>query len=170
MKNFLISHPELEQYYLLIAQGQIFLRPAAVVTVLGSCVSVTFHSPKRKIGGIFHALLARSGDYVSKSPPEDPFRFVATGIHTLWAELLRMGVDRKEVECKIFGGANALLDGEMAVGKKNALTAFETLAELGLRVLASHVGGDRGRKLLFLPHTGEVYMKTLTNTFASNNS
>ena len=34
----------------------------------------------------------------------------------------------------------------------------------GLRLTASDVGGDRGRKLLFLTHTGDVWVKRLNKS------
>ncbi|HMM40193.1 MAG TPA: chemotaxis protein CheD, partial [Desulfovibrio sp.] len=60
--------------------------------------------------------------------------------------------------------ANSLVQGEFGIGMKNVRTAFAGLASAGLRVTASNVGGTRGRKLVFLPSTGDVYMKILSET------
>lgn len=159
INRILQRFPDIRQHFLLIAEGRTFASPTAVHTVLGSCVSVTFHCQRLGLGAMFHALLPRAADYREKNV--STYRYVDTAVTSLWHRLSVLGVDRNEVQCKILGGANALMNDEYACGQKNALVAFETLAELGLRVVASNVGGRFGRKALFLSHTGEVFVKTL---------
>ncbi len=56
---------------------------------------------------------------------------------------------------------DAMFAEQFGVGRRNVLMAFETLESERLRVAASDVGGDRGSKLLFFTHTGEVFVKRL---------
>ncbi len=161
MRNILERHPGADQVYLLVAQGGLYERPTLVQTVLGSCVSVAFFNRRRRIGGIFHALLPKAADYEAILPPQNPYRYVDAAVDALAAKLARLGVSATGMECKVFGGASALFQGEAGVGEKNVLMAFEALARHRLRVTATHVGGDRGRKLVFLSHTGEVFVKFL---------
>ena len=162
MRNILDRHPGLDSLYLLVAQGGVFERPTLVQTVLGSCVSVAFFSRRQRVGGIFHALLPCLADYEKGGPtPGNRFRYVDAAVDAVVASLSRRGVDLPEVECKVFGGAAAMFQGEACVGQKNVLAAYEALARHRLRVTASHVGGERGRKLVFISHTGEVYVKFL---------
>ncbi len=161
MRNILGEHPEADQIYLLVAQGGLYERPTLVQTVLGSCVSVVFFSRRHLLGGIFHALLPKAGDYEPLIPPLNPYRYVDAAVDALAARLARHGVSVAELECKVFGGASAIFQGEAGVGEKNVLAAFEALSRHRFRVTASHVGGDRGRKLVFVSHTGEVFVKFL---------
>jgi len=161
MRQVLKHHADIAIRYIKIGEGGTFEKPTAVQTVLGSCVSVTFFVPARGIGAMFHAFLPRpqsESDHV-----RDRFKFVSTAIQTVATSFVSMGIHRRQIECKVFGGANALLEGEYGVGRKNVHQAFETLEQSGLSVLVSSVGGSRGRKILFLSHTGEVYLKYLDN-------
>jgi chemotaxis protein CheD len=94
-------------------------------------------------------------------PPQNPFRYVDSSIDALAARLARRAAAPCEVECKVFGGASALFQGEAGVGEQNVRAAFEALARHRFRVAASHCGGEKGRKLVFLSHTGEVFVKLL---------
>jgi chemotaxis protein CheD len=162
MRNIVESYPDLKSVYLLVAQGGVYERPTLVQTVLGSCVSVAFFSRRQNLGGIFHALLPRREDYEKGLPnPATRFRYVDAAVDAVVAALVRRKTDLSLVECKVFGGAGAMFQGETAVGQKNVLAAYEALSRHQLRVTASHVGGDRGRKLVFLTHTGEVFVKSL---------
>ena len=147
-----------------IGEGRVFEGPNRVHVLLGSCVAVTFHLPGQGLGATFHALLPSRAEYARKEAHDTPFRFVDTAIETLLAALSRARVPLASLEIKVFGGANSLVQGEFGIGQKNVRAAFSTLALHGLRVIASNVGGTRGRKLVFLPATGEVFMKTLSET------
>lgn len=153
--------PELDSVYLMIAAGGVFLRPTAVQTVLGSCVSVTFHCPTLRIGGIFHALLPRAADYPRENPASTPYKYVDTAIQTVFNELEQLGARRHGLEAKVFGGACSDLDQSSGVGLRNVEAAFETLERCKVRIKAADVGGRRGRKLLFLSHAGDVFVKRL---------
>jgi len=157
----MMEHPGLACRYLLVSQGEVMTDPVLVQTVLGSCVSVTFFSRPRKIGGIFHALLPYSREYESGAGLSEPYKYVDTAIRRVCARLEDIGVALRDVECKVFGGAGTIFRNGSSVGQKNVLAAFEILASLRLRVTASHVGGPKGRKIVFAAHTGEVYVKLL---------
>ncbi len=147
-----------------IGEGGLFHEPAQVHVLLGSCVAVTFHSPARAMGGTFHALMPVRAELADRDPAASPFKYVDSAIDRLCQDLLRRQIRPDELQVKVFGGANSLTLGEIGMGMKNVRTAFAALAERGLRVATSSVGGTRGRKLVFLPHTGEVFMKTLNET------
>lgn len=170
MRELVNLYPDLDSVYLLVAQGGVYERPTMVQTVLGSCVSVVFYSRDCGFGGLFHALLPRSADYEKVLLPGNRFRYVDAAVDALAGALTRRGADLSEVECKVFGGAGALFQGESGVGQKNVLAAYEALARHRLRVTASHVGGDRGRKLVFFSHTGEVFVKYLGQAATSGPS
>jgi chemotaxis protein CheD len=74
-------------------------------------------------------------------------------------ELSRLRIRAGQVECKVFGGANAMFQESMGLGRKNVEIAFQELEKRGFKVVGSSVGGTTGRKLVFLTHTGEVFMR-----------
>ncbi len=163
MQGLLDRFPDHALAFLNVAQGGLYDRPTMVHTVLGSCVSVTFFAPRHGLSAIFHALLPRAGEYRLHAPEAAPYKFVDTAITTLAHRLMHRGVRPAEIECKVFGGASALFAEELSVGRRNVETAFTTLADLGLRVAASNVGGERGRKIVFASSTGEIFVRLLNN-------
>lgn len=77
-----------------------------------------------------------------------------------------LGIERKDVEIKIFGGSNMLSSNEgtsrvVAVGRKNIQTALQTIEEEHLSLIISDVGGTMGRKIYFYTHKGEILLKKL---------
>lgn len=155
---------DLPHRYLLVAQGGLFTTPTLVQTVLGSCVSVTMFAPHRCWGGIFHALLPRRTDFPGRQPG-DHFRYVDSAIWFLLHEFAKVGVSPQQLECKVFGGASPLSQRvESSAGQRNVDVALEVLAEAGLQVAASSMGGNHGRKLFFRTDTGLVLQKRFTVT------
>ena len=161
MRSVLKANAHLRLYHLMIAEGGLFGPNDAVQTILGSCVSVTFHHPQEHIGAIFHALLPKWAEYENPLSAKNRFKYVDSAVDTLCRKIQKMGLRLDKLDCKVFGGASPLLRGELGAGKRNAQTALESLEKHGLRIVASNVGGIQGRKLLFLVESGAVYIKKL---------
>jgi chemotaxis protein CheD len=149
--------------------GELFLArgPAILRTILGSCVSATFWCPRLGAGALSHGVLPR----VPKIRPpnftaSDGSRYVDFSIRYLAQQFDALGVDREELEVKLFGGADVLpLLSERAdrptVGALNCQAALSVLAEEGFPVTASDLGGTRGRRIHFHTVTGEVLVYRL---------
>jgi chemotaxis protein CheD len=167
MQDLVNRYPDHKPDFLNVAQGMIYEMPTLAHTVLGSCVSVTFFVPRRGLAAIFHALLPKAEEYRLHDPLTSPYKFVDSAIQNIAGRLFHRGVGRREIECKVFGGASALFAADMSVGRRNVEIAYNTLAELGLRVVASNVGGERGRKIVFVSGTGEIFVRMLQNCQAS---
>ncbi len=167
MQGLLERFPGHALAFLNVAQGGLYERPTMAHTVLGSCVAVTFFAPRRGLAGIFHALLPKASEYRLHSPDQAPYKFVDTAIATVVQRMQRRGVALGEIECKVFGGASALFAEDMSVGRRNVEVAFASLAALGLRVAASNVGGERGRKIVFASSSGEIFVRLLNNNVAN---
>jgi len=151
---------ELPHDYLLVGQGGIYATPTLVQTVLGSCVSATMYCAKYRWGGIFHALLPRIGDFSGSRTRGDQYRYVDSSIWSLLREFAKAGISAKSLECKVFGGASPLHQNcDASAGNRNVKVAMEVLAEEGVTVSASSVGGNGGRKLFFRTDTGLVLQK-----------
>jgi chemotaxis protein CheD len=76
-----------------------------------------------------------------------------------------LGACRSELQIKLFGGADVLPTAgtwdRPTVGSQNCKMAAEVLAEEGLTVCASDLGGKRGRRIHFHTGTGEVLLHRL---------
>lgn len=159
MRKILDRYPGYEQVRLMIGEGGVFTRPTIISTVLGSCVSVTFFCRRKKIGGIFHAILPVMPPKESRAVMQRHYRYVDTSIRHIIRSFLRRGIGPDEIEAKVFGGAQAVFKGNIQPGPNNIKTAFEVLAANNIKIIASDVGGDKGRNLIFVSDTGEVFVK-----------
>jgi chemotaxis protein CheD len=149
--------------------GELYLArsPAILRTILGSCVGVTFWSARLGAGALCHGVLPRCPKlWPGGSGPSDGHRYVDFSIRHLAEQFDALGACRSELEVKLFGGADVLPTGtnrrgRPTVGEQNCQTAIEVLAEEGLQVSASDLGGVRGRRIHFHTGTGEVLVHRL---------
>jgi len=157
--ELIVDLPELN-----LQPGQLHLahRPMLLQTILGSCVGVTFWSARLGAGALCHGVLPRCPRRWSASASiMDGHRYVDFSIRYLAQKFDALGANRKEVQVKLFGGADVLptsgaRNAKPTVGALNRETALEVLEEEGFAVLAYDLGGTQGRKIHFHTGTGEV--------------
>jgi chemotaxis protein CheD len=142
------------QYH--VAKGQ-----GAISTVLGSCVSTCLWDPLERIGGMNHFMLP--GD---SARPDSPWaasaRFGLYAMEVLINDMIRLGVDRRRLVAKVFGGAQLLAGFDrLDVGAKNSEFVLHFLREEGIRVLAQDLLDVCPRKVHFFIATGKVQVKRL---------
>jgi chemotaxis protein CheD len=139
--------------------------PAQVHTVLGSCVAVTMRVPRLGLAATSHSLLPRAGSPAVDLPAAQALRYVDTAIELLLQAFTERGASAREIEVKLFGGADDLssegASGAFRVGMRNVAAALETLETNGLAVAAGEVGGRQGRVIDFDTETGEVVVRRL---------
>jgi len=141
--------------------GQLYAtgESAVVTTILGSCVAVCLYDPVTQIGGVNHFLLPVAGADGQKSP-----RFGNVAVPDLVGKVVKLGAERKRLQAKLFGGANvieAFRDRENHLGTQNVRIARELLAAEAIPVIGEDVGGQKGRKLVFLTDDGSAWIKEL---------
>lgn len=151
-------------FYLQPGECLLTSEPLRVVTVLGSCLAVTFHDPVSRLSAMCHAVLPSRRCRGRYGEHDSPYRFVDEAVGRLVERLERHGVPRVRLEVKVFGGAEALAPGRrpapgQTVGRSNVKAAFDAVQARGLAVLASDVGGRRGRTLVFSTRSGEVLLR-----------
>jgi chemotaxis protein CheD len=141
-----------------IAQYAVVRAPGRLCCLgLGSCVAIFLYDPGAKIGGVAHILLPRAPNRRSSDA-----KYADTGIRLLLDRLVKEGADRRRVRAKLVGGAQMFknLDLTMSdIGKENLAQSRKTLTELGIRVVAQEVEGDRGRSAYFSMEDGKVTIK-----------
>lgn len=135
--------------------GQLFFtsEDAVIVTILGSCVAVCLYHRDGRAGGMNHFLLP------SGHGPASP-RFADTANRLLLDRFSALGLPRRDLRAKVFGGAAmGLIKSDLA--ERNIAAAFDFLRGAGITVEASDVGGDRGRKLHFRTTDGAAWLRLL---------
>jgi chemotaxis protein CheD len=145
------------QVYLHAGQLHAAPAPAAITTILGSCISVCLFDAASGVGGMNHFLLPH---HVER---ERSARFGSVAIPQLVDELVRAGARRGALSAKVFGGASVIhaFRGSRNLGEENARLAIEILEQARIPVLESDVGGVRGRKLVFHSDDGSAWVRTL---------
>ncbi len=122
-------------------------------------MAVTLWDRRLRCGGINHYLLPQ---WVG-SQVEEPHRYGNVALAELVAALRALGATERSLEAGIFGGASILAAfrarGDV-LGTKNATLAQSFLDQAGIPVVTEHVGGHRGRRLVFHSDDGssEVYL------------
>ena len=138
--------------------GAIFAKDGdyIITTVLGSCIAVCLWDPRLKRGGMNHYKLPLwNGDGLA-SP-----KFGNIAIVKLIESMLDMGCNQRELKAKVFGGGAVIRSssGFLNVGERNIEIARDVLAQEKIPIIASDVGGESSRKIIFNTQTGGILMK-----------
>jgi chemotaxis protein methyltransferase CheR len=143
-----------------ITVGDVFAsaRPACVTTLLGSCVAVCLFDPAARVGGMNHFLLP---DGVGALGGGDATRFGVHAMELLLDAILTRGGERSRLQAKIFGGARVphVAGNALDIGAKNVQFVEEYLAAESIPIVNRSLGGDSGRLVRFLTHTGKAFVK-----------
>lgn len=169
-------NPDLTKVFLQTGDCFIGVQPTLVTTVLGSCLAVTIHAPKMGIGTICHAFLPDSSANRSSQGHEPQIcRFVDTALQNMLETMDKIGVPRRELVIKMFGGgqgvsvSNLEPSGSYNIGRRNIEMAKKLLKFARLDISAEDTGGSLGRKLMFNTRTGEVWVKKLNKSQLATN-
>ena len=130
--------------------------PIKIKTILGSCVSACLYDPGTMIGGMNHFLLP--GDV---GDPELSTRYGVNAMEVLINEMMKLGVNRKRLMAKIFGGADIFRVNHsmMMVGEKNIKFVREFLDTENIPVMKARLGGNEGLIVHFIVQTFDVFVK-----------
>ncbi len=164
-------HKQLKRPMVIIQPGEYYVTDQDVViaTVLGSCISVCIRDERLKLGGMNHFMLP--GDFrLDDVFNSQSARYGMYAMELIMGDIIKLGSDRKNLTAKVFGGGhvlNSVPHTQDAVPTANIQFVKSFLSMEGIRVVGSDVGGSYGRKVLFLPKTGKVFVKTLVPEAAS---
>jgi chemotaxis protein CheD len=156
---------------LTLQPGELYIArtPMLLQTILGSCVGVTFWSARLGAGAMCHGVLPRWREsYRAGADVAEQHRYVDLSILYLARQFDALGADRREIEVKVFGGADVLpimasRANILTVGALNCQVALEVLEQEDFRVMASDLRGSRGRRIHFHTGTGEVMVHRLAS-------
>jgi chemotaxis protein CheD len=131
--------------------------PMTIRTLLGSCAGVVLHDRLGKLGGLAHIVLPDS-----RGDTAQPGKYADTAILALIEDLERLAQRkvRARLTAKIFGGASMFQSTpSIEIGRMNQVAVEQILANLGVPVIASDMGGETGRRLTFHTLSGVVAVK-----------
>jgi chemotaxis protein CheD len=131
-----------------------------VVTVLGSCVATCLYDPVTKIAGVNHFMLP--GD--AGTDREGNAKFGVYSMELMITDLQRHGVQRANLEAKVFGGGSVLDSVASAhIGEKNVAFALDYLERERIPITARDLLGMKARKLLYDASTNRAFVKYVTS-------
>ena len=144
-------------HFIGIAEILVVRAPEQIRTVLGSCVGVALCDQFAGIGGLSHVILPASNEGSG-----DPGKFADTAVDLLVNRLLVEGASAKHIVAKIAGGANMFSAQKTGgLGQRNADAVQARLAHHSISLMASALGGSKGRKMRLEPATGHVYVEII---------
>lgn len=146
-----------EMHTIGIAGVKVVRHPDKIRTTLGSCIGVVIYDRAAKIGGMAHVILPSSAEGRG-----DRGKFADSAVDWLVEEALSAGCEKARLAAKLAGGASmfgSVVDN--GLGERNAAAVKERLRHHSIRVVAEDVGGQKGRKMLLDPETGEVEVQII---------
>jgi chemotaxis protein CheD len=164
MLSLLERYPDHRPAFLNVAQGSLYEIPTMAHTVLRLVrLGDVFRAEPRSGRHFPRPAPPGRGNTGSTPPRPHPYKFVDTAHPQHCLRLFHRGINRQEIECKVFGGASAMFAEEILRGPaQRGKTAFVTLAELGLRIAASNVGGRQRAQDRLCHRTGEIFVACST--------
>jgi len=136
-----------------VGMGQIVAAPspARLRAVLGSCVGVAIHCPRRRLGVLAHVVLPDSS-----GRSDSPGKYANTAVPEMLRALTRAGAPTSGLAAKLAGGASMFgHEGPLQIGDANVQAVVEALQKAGGRVAARDVGGRVGRRVTLDCETGQ---------------
>jgi len=131
--------------------------PARLTTVLGSCIALVLYVPGKGLGGLAHILI--QGD-----DEEGNFKYSGPATREILSRMRREAGPTEEIIAKIAGGASNTFAGDSTflknLGKRTMLHVVSILVEEGIDIWGMHVGGIKGRNIIFDVDTGRVEIRT----------
>lgn len=128
---------------------------------LGSCVGLCLRDQEANVSGVAHMMLPAAFD---QSIGDRPAKFVDTGFYHFVSVLEGLGAQKGRLRAIMAGGAQVLhgqtVSSVMEFGVRNTLALKELLRENEIPLLASDIGGNQGRTMIYDTRSGTVTVRT----------
>ena len=137
-----------------VCMGQIHVAHSGETlnSILGSCIGLILYQPRLKLGAMAHIVLPDSGSRDSM-----PGKYSNTAIPHMIELLANEGAAKSGLVAKLAGGANMFgKKGSSLIGDSNAETVLRIRKELCIHVKGKHVGGEKGRRVVWDPANGDL--------------
>ena len=129
---------------------------------LGSCIGLALLDRRLGKAGLAHVVLPQSQGHGA----ENPLKFADHAVPELIRRLVGIGGRRGLLEAVLVGGASmfATTSASLEVGQRNEAAVRELLAKLGIPVIATATGGNRGRTIRVDVASGAVTVREAGGT------
>ena len=155
--------PKFGRYVYEIFAGDYFAtdeRNVILSTLLGSCVAVCLRDQKTGVVGINHFMLP-SNIRVEEIIFSRDARYGINAMEKMINMMMKLGAKRNSIQAKVFGGGQVLDQNLSNVAQSNIDFAKVYLQMEEIPVVASDVGGKKGRKIFFFSNSFDIYMKRI---------
>ena len=126
---------------------------------LRSCIALAVWDPRTRVGGLAHFMLPNG-----PANGGSPVKFIDTGLDTFLKAMEAKGAVLNRSIIKAAGAAAMLtVGGGLAIGKRNAEAMRAALAERGLSLTATALGGNAGRTVQLEVVDGRFLIKSLSS-------
>ena len=133
--------------------------PAAMITIVGSCVAVCLRTPSGAHGGMVHFLMPHGPDR-----PTTRLGYANHAIPELIARVSEIAGVAGPLEASLAGGAKvrgAASGRRPHLGHDNVAAARQILAANGVELVSEAVGGCYGRRVVFEVPEGSLTVEEL---------
>jgi len=121
-------------------------------TLVGSCIGLALYDGEHKVAGLAHMVLPKSWNSTDSSG-----KFVDTAIPALLREMTRLAGGAINPTARLTGGANMFTTKVIrTIGQQNIEACERILGEIGIPIVGSQCGGEKGRRVTFDSATGLV--------------
>ncbi|MFP3975010.1 MAG: chemotaxis protein CheD [Dehalococcoidia bacterium] len=127
---------------------------------IGSCIALCVYDPIAKISGMAHIVLPHSN---GARPAEISPKYADVAVPLLLQEMCEQGAIKFRLVAMIAGGAQMIMPGSginFNTGQRNAEAVMAALEREKVPVLATEIGGSKGRTVRMLAWTGKVFVRT----------
>jgi chemotaxis protein CheD len=133
-------------------------------TLLGSCVGVALYERKLKVVGLAHVVMPNS-----MGREESLGKYADTAIPETIRQMTTLAKGAKlSLTAKIAGGANMFSHVSSnitnTIGEQNIVAVEKILAVLQIPILARHIGGTFGRRMVVDVDSGVVHIHVVGQT------
>ena len=130
---------------------------------LGSCVGIAILDPTTMVGGLIHIMLPQ---YIATHFEKNPnlAKYADAGLDEMIKELVYKGAKKDRLIAKIAGAAHMVklnnVSRDMDISSRNLEAVQNKLEELHIPIVASEVGEDYPRTVIFDLETGSMRVMT----------
>ena len=134
----------------------------ALVTILGSCVAACIFDQEKKIGGMNHFMLPHSnnGEWAGNNLST---RYGNYAMEHLLNELMKVGVQKHDMQLKIYGGGNVNESMNNTVSESNIQFIKSYCNMENLKVEEEDLGGNLSRRIVFETKNGHVIVNYISD-------
>ncbi|MFT4549902.1 MAG: chemotaxis protein CheD [Pseudoalteromonas tetraodonis] len=130
-----------------VAKGEGVLR-----TLVGSCIGLALYDAAHKVAGLAHIVLPKSRNSTDPSG-----KFVDTAIPALLRDMMRLTGGPINPTARLTGGANMFATkAVLTIGYQNIEASERILGEMGIPIVGSQCGGEKGRRVTLDAATGLI--------------